>query len=79
MTMPGVVCAPLQWTEGPTQLEFAIDDEGCMSITQDGVALAFAKTDDTSGVQSGVADSDQMWKRGIFGEFGGIKLEGWLG
>ena len=76
LTLPGVVSAALQWTSGPTELEFSIDDEGEMSITQDGVTLAAGKTDGASGLKSGLSDSDQMWERGVFGDFGGVSMQG---
>ena len=47
-----------------------------MSITQDGVTLAAGKTDGASGLKSGLSDSDQMWERGVFGDFGGVSMQG---
>ena len=77
LTMPGNLCAPATWTDGPTVLEFVLDGS-TMSIVQDGEALASIQVDGNlaSRIAGGVNSGDVRWGRGVFGEYGGKTLEG---
>jgi hypothetical protein len=77
LTMPGALCAPLAWTDGPTDLEFVIKGRD-MVISQDGKTLASCKLDEALAAM--IADSpgldDVVWGKGAFGLFGGKAVRG---
>ena len=69
LTMPGNLSAPIQWRDGPTQLQFIVRRNG-MCIVQDGlerasVALAPAAT-------AHLRDIRVKWGYGVFGPFQGV-------
>ena len=77
LTMPGNLCVPAKWTDGPTELEFVLDGR-TMSIVQDGETLASAEVDGSlaTRITGGVNTGEVKWGRGVFGEYGGKTLEG---
>ena len=77
LTVPGSLSVPLRWTDGPTQLDFVLDGR-TMAIVQDGDELASVIPDAslTSGINAGLKAGEVTWGRGIFGDFGGVTLDG---
>jgi hypothetical protein len=77
LRMPGSLSAPVQWTEGPTELAFAIEG-GTMRVEQDGREL------DSAGLGEALAAAittagglgEVEWGTGVFGRFGGKSVEG---
>jgi len=73
LRLPGNLCAPLRWTDGPTELQFTLDAKG-MYIAQDGKRLASAKGEPALIRNPGL--EAVTWGRGVFGPFGGVALNG---
>jgi hypothetical protein len=77
LNMPGNLCVPVKWTNGPTELTFTIGG-GRMRIAQDGKELASAKL--TGPLSAKVDASPGLgktgWGQGVFGAFVGVDLEG---
>ena len=69
LMMPGNLSAPIQWKDGPTQLEFVVRRNG-MSIVQDGVERASAALDPAATAH--LRDIRMKWGYGIFGPFQGL-------
>ena len=61
---PGSVSVPVAWTEEPTTIEFAIDEEK-ISIAQDGRNLGSAPV--PAGRAGAAMDADIRWGHGMFG------------
>jgi len=79
LTVPGHLSAPLAWTEGTTELRFTVSDAG-IAIIQDGNVAA--RTEATNALSSEIASmtglTDITWGAGVYGAFGGSKLDGEL-
>jgi len=74
LTTPGSLSAPVRWTGEPTRLEFICGENG-MAIVQDGRRLAAGPPLDMTGTV-GVSGEDVTWGRGVFGQYGGLTLDG---
>ena len=77
MTMPGHLGAVSNWTEGPTQLEFAISGSQ-VTITQDGERLAETTLPaPLAQPLNAVPALDEInWGTGIYGRFNGRAIKG---
>lgn len=73
LRLPGNLCAPLRWTDGPTVLQFTLDTNG-MHLAQDGRKLTSTKHEGALAKNSGLGAI--AWGRGVFGPFGGVALNG---
>ena len=69
--VPGHLSVPVKWTDGPTELHFAINDDG-LRVTQDGKELGTAKLD---GIAVG-ALGELTWGQGAYGVFTGKQVTG---
>ncbi len=76
-TMPGHLSAPTQWTDGPTKLEFIIDDRQ-MVIRQDGTDLATSPL--TKSLARQVSNAGTLtnltWGSGTYGPGSCVSLKG---
>ena len=69
--VPGHLSVPVKWTDGSTELRFAITNDG-LQITQDGTELGTAKLDD---IEVGEL-SEVTWGMGAYGIFNGARVGG---
>jgi len=76
LTTPGSLSVPVRCTPEPTELRFTLGSDG-LSITQDGELLGTAALapDVAAAIAAGEL-GDVTWGEGIFGAYGGAKLEG---
>jgi len=77
LKMPGNLCAPIGWTDGPTEIVCTVGG-GEMSVTQDGKLLASAKLSEflASRIAACSGLGEVGWGRGAFGLYGGVSLDG---
>lgn len=68
---PGHLSASVKWTDGPTELRFAITNDG-LQITQDGKNLGMAKLDEIAVGELG----EVTWGHGAYGVFNGVRVAG---
>lgn len=68
MKMPGNLATQIEWKDGPTKLEFIVD-EGRMSITQDGRELRTTRFG--AAAAKPLLDPKTTWGKGVFGDFAG--------
>ena len=75
LKMPGNLCAPVAWTDGPTELRFVVTGKE-MIIAQDGRRLASTGIDDSlaGNLSAGLSPDGVMWGNGVFGPFAGTIL-----
>lgn len=77
LSVPGHLSVPTKWTDGPTTFDFTIGGSG-VTIVQDGRQLGEMKVEGELGesLSRGSDFAGVEWGTGIYGPFGGRKIEG---